>query len=604
MPAPANPSEIAREVLKLFAVRRLAPTPDNFRRLYHEVAGTPDGEEAFPEKFVRGLARQLPRDTAERLRLARSLDQALAEGRADPARQALGQYLDALRTDQAPGWNELIGTLLRQWEARQFGWTTARKREALERVLAGNDPATLYTRLQGLTRSWAQAPADPESAPAQEAAPPGTDAPAATEPVAGVMIRMVAPGHAGEYLAGLRELVLLTLDSVVPAVLGDAPELADEAARFAAEVGTATTADELRRIAARLRKFAYRLEMAAGERAEVRAGLVNLFRLLLENIDQIVVDDRWLHGQIDALREVIEKPASVRLIDDAERRLKAVIYQQSQLKHNLSEAQRNFKAMLAGFVDQLALFAETTGTYHDTISACAQKISAARDITGIGHLLDEVMRETRSIQAHAQRSRDDLQATRRRAADAEARIAELQQALEEASRQMRHDPLTGVLNERGLAESFEKEAARALRRHAPLAVALLDLDHFKTLNDTWGDQTGDDALVHLTGVVRQNLRPQDAIARRGGEEFILLYPETDLQEATAALVRLQRELTRAFFLAGDTRILITFSAGVTAWQAGEDLETVLGRAGAAMHEAVKSGKNKVVAAGADSPHAE
>ena len=605
MPAPANPSEIAREVLKLIAVRRLPPTPDNFRRLYHEVAGTPDGEEAFPEKFVRGLARQLPRDTAERLRLARSLDQALAEGRADPARQALAQYLESMRADQAPGWNELIGTLLRQWEARQFGWTTARKREALERVLAGNDPATLYTRLQGLTRSWAQAPADPEAAPVQEAAAPAADAGAlaATEPVAGVMIRMVAPGHAGEYLAGLRELVLLTLDSVVPAVLGDVPELADEAARFAAEVGSATTADELRRIAARLRKFAYRLEMAAGDRAEVRAGLLNLFRLLLENIDQIVVDDRWLHGQIEALRDVVDKPASVRLIDDAERRLKEVIYKQSQLKHNLSEAQRNLQAMLAGFVDQLALFAETTGTYHDTISVCAQKIGAARDITAIGHLLDEVMRETRSIQAHAQRSRDDLQATRRRAADAEARIDELQEALEEASRQMRHDPLTGVLNERGLAESFEKEAARALRRHAPLAVALLDLDHFKTLNDTWGDQTGDDALVHLTGVVRQNLRPQDSIARRGGEEFILLYPETDLLEATAALVRLQRELTRAFFLAGDTRILITFSAGVTAWQAGEDLETVLERAGAAMQEAVKSGKNKVVAVGADSPQA-
>jgi diguanylate cyclase len=417
------------------------------------------------------------------------------------------------------------------------------------------------------------------------------------------MIRMVAPGHAGEYLAGLRELVLLTLDSVVPAVLGDAPELADEAARFAAQVGSATTADELRRIAARLRKFAYRLEMAAGERAEVRAGLLDLFRLLLENIDQIVVDDRWLHGQIEALREVIDQPASVRLIDDAERRLKAVIYKQSQLKHNLSEAQRNLQAMLAGFVDQLALFAETTGTYHDTISVCAQKIGAARDITAIGHLLDEVMRETRSIQAHAQRSRDDLQATRRRAAGAEARIAELQQALEEASRQMRHDPLTGVLNRRGLEEAFAKEAARALRRHAPLAVALLDLDHFKTLNDTWGDQTGDDALVHLTGVVSQNLRPQDSIARHGGEEFILLYPETELPEATAALVRLQRELTRAFFLAGDTRILITFSAGVTAWQAGEDLETVLERAGAAMHEAVKSGKNKVVSAGADSAHA-
>ncbi len=600
MSAPANPSEIAREVLKLIATRRLAPTPDNFRRLYEEVSGAPAGEDVFPERFVRNLARRLPRDTAERLRHGRTLDQALAAGRPGAAQEALGQYLDCLRTDGGPAWNELIGNVVRQWESRQLGWTPARKREALERVLAANDPATLHSRLQGLVRSWSEAPPDPETAPLV----PRADGAEPEAHAAGVMLQAVAPGRYGELLAALRDTLLLTLETVVPSVLGEQPALADEVARFAADVRAAATVEAFQRIGAQLRKFAYRLEMSAGDNAEVREGLLNLFRLLLENIDQIAVDDRWLHGQLEAVREIVDKPTNVRRIDDAERRLKEVIYKQSQLKHNLSEAQRNLKAMLAGFVDQLAQFAVTTGTYHDAIGSCAEKISKARDITEIGHLLDEVMRETRKIQDQAQRSRDELQAARRRALDAEARIEALQQALEESSRQMRHDQLTGALNRRGLEETFDKEAARATRRRSPLAVAVLDLDNFKKLNDTWGHQTGDDALVHLTEVVRQNLRPQDALSRYGGEEFVLLYPETELQEANTALVRLQRELTKRFFLAGDAKILITFSAGVTDWQPGEDLEAVVKRADAAMYEAKKSGKNKVVvaaAAGAGDP---
>ena len=105
--------------------------------------------------------------------------------------------------------------------------------------------------------------------------------------------------------------------------------------------------------------------------------------------------------------------------------------------------------------------------------------------------------------------------------------------------------------------------------------------------------------MHLARIVRANLRPQDTLARHGGEEFILLYPDTELDQAHAALVRLQRELTRAFFLADDKKILITFSAGITAWNPGETLDAVLKRADAAMYEAKETGKNKVVAAGMD-----
>ena len=74
----SNPSEIARETLRQLAMRRVAPTPDNYKRLYHEIAGSQADADAFPEQFVRRIARRLPRDTAERQRMARSLDQALA----------------------------------------------------------------------------------------------------------------------------------------------------------------------------------------------------------------------------------------------------------------------------------------------------------------------------------------------------------------------------------------------------------------------------------------------------------------------------------------------------------------------------------------------
>ena len=597
MPAPTQPSDIAREVLRLFASRRLPPTPDNFRTLYHEVSGIPAPDGPFPEKFVRTLARQLPRDTSERARLARLLDQALAVGKADVARQALAEYFDNLKTERPPAWNELIAELLRQWESRQAGWTVARKRESLERVLAASDPQTLHARLQALVRSWSQAPAEPGTT-----SPPDMPAQAiAAKPAetAAPEVRLVAASETGGLLAGLRELLLLTLESIAPVFLADQPELTRDAAEFSASVRNAQDAGALQAITKQLRKFAYRLEMLAGDRAEVHTGLLNLLRLLLENIDQIVIDDQWLHGQMDTLRDIVGNPTSLRMIDDAERRLKEIIYKQSQLKHNHSEAQRSLKKMLAGFVDHLASFDDTTSSYHDRIEECADRISAARDISEIGGVLDEVMRETLAIRDEARRSRDELHATRERVREAEAQMAEMQRALDESSRLVRHDQLTGLLNRRGLEETFDKEAGRARRHHNPLSVALLDLDNFKKINDTHGHQAGDDALVHLARIVRANLRPQDTLARHGGEEFILLYPDTELDQAHAALVRLQRELTRAFFLADDKKILITFSAGITAWNPGETLDAVLKRADAAMYEAKETGKNKVVAAGMD-----
>jgi diguanylate cyclase len=333
----------------------------------------------------------------------------------------------------------------------------------------------------------------------------------------------------------------------------------------------------------------------AEDQSELHNGLLKLMRLMIENVGGMVDDNHWLQGQIEVLRAIVEQPLSIRIIEDAERRLREVIYKQSELEDGLEEAKEALKNMLAGFVDQLAEFSDATSGYHDKIESCAGRISAARDISEIGSVLSEVMQETRAMQENAQHSRDELRQTQERVRISEERIHQLESELEKTSDLVRYDQLTGALNRRGMDEMFQKEMARAERHESQLCIGLLDIDDFKRINDSLGHSAGDDALVHLAKLCRATLRPQDTVARYGGEEFVVLLPETGLEDAATALQRLQRELTKHFFLHDNQKVLITFSAGVTPLRPGDTQASAVKRADAAMYQAKQTGKNRVIA---------
>lgn len=598
----AQPSEIARDVLILLAKRRLQPTPENFTALYYEVAREPNAQQAT-ENLLRRIISRLPSQNPDQARLLKQLQAALGESKLAEAETAFTEWRDTFTAD-APQWNTLIDQLLRQWEARQVGWTAARKRESLDRVLHTQNADMLYSRLQGLVQAWNKTPDGAEMAAEGDLPPETTDRAPAAAPQENSLavvspppvVKVVANGEATEIIGHLRELFIAVLDTIAPPLLQGDSELTREAARLAALSRAATTAPQLAALVAELRNFAFRVEMFAGDMGEVRAGLLNLLGLILDNIDALVVDDQWMPGQIDRLRKVLAQPNDVRALDDAERCLKEVIFKQSQLKLDLVQSQQSLRELLAGFVTQLANMSESTGAYHGKLAEALPKITGAKDIHQISDILTEVMQETVAIQQETRRVYDDLVAARDRATQAEQRITELQAELEQTSHMMRHDQLTGVQNRRGMQETFLREAARSLRHRAPICVGMLDLDNFKALNDAHGHDVGDRALVHLTSIVRQNLRPTDSIARMGGEEFVIIYPDTALDNAVDALIRLQRELTRAYFLANDQKLLITFSAGVSQWLPGEDFETLIKRADSAMYQAKQAGKNKVVAA--------
>ena len=157
------------------------------------------------------------------------------------------------------------------------------------------------------------------------------------------------------------------------------------------------------------------------------------------------------------------------------------------------------------------------------------------------------------------------------------------------------DPLTALYNRRAL----EKRAPRLLEHVSPEhpgALLLIDIDNFKKLNDSLGHAAGDQALKALAATVRERLRPADHLARFGGEEFVVLLPDTGINEAVELVQRLQRELTKNFYLANQDRLVVTFSAGVALWHLGECDTDVIERADSAMYRAKLAGKNRTLSA--------
>jgi diguanylate cyclase (GGDEF)-like protein len=171
---------------------------------------------------------------------------------------------------------------------------------------------------------------------------------------------------------------------------------------------------------------------------------------------------------------------------------------------------------------------------------------------------------------------------------------ELKQAYARIEELARFDELTGALNRRSIMSALDEEIARASRSAVPCSVALIDLDHFKRINDQFGHPTGDEALRTFAITVFANIRSIDKLGRYGGEEFLLVLPETTPDEARRMLDRLRAimsELDWATICAGMT---VTMSAGVTSVREGEAADVVLARADAALYRAKGAGRDCIL----------
>ncbi|QHC98905.1 hypothetical protein PspS04_00390 [Pseudomonas sp. S04] len=274
-----------------------------------------------------------------------------------------------------------------------------------------------------------------------------------------------------------------------------------------------------------------------------------------------------------------------------------------QLNERLESFQSNLQAASAGHADNRSAARELDTQIREQVDGLQSSMQEAADLEGLKHVLENHLEGLLSTMDQHQKQRDEreqevaarLQGLAARVASMEQEAQGYREHLEEQRQKALVDPLTGLPNRAAWSERLEHEVGQWQQHGNTLLLAMLDLDHFKHINDNYGHLAGDKVLKIIATVLRKRLRGTDFIARFGGEEFVLLMPATALVAGVKLLESLRAAIEACPFHFKGEPVTITASIGVSAFKAGEHSDLVLKRADQALYRAKNAGRNRVEA---------
>jgi diguanylate cyclase len=609
-----TPAQLAKAALRRLALDKLEPTPDNYARAYQLEQGGPPPA-SLPERAQRTLERLVARGFEGDA--ATAILSALLDGDWERAERAISEPQaggDALAT--------LIERLVRSVERGGKQWTTARKKDSLQRVLAGSrgDSVRLQQRLRQLVTNWEADTLGAGDEPAAAAAAAGevvavtptpTSVPASASPAAaraepsaeqpaGSAVREDTPPSGPQ--PSERAVVVLgnTVVRAMPSQDAISRSLADAIAqaaqRFRQDDATQDQAKEIE-------VLCDRADWVLQHREHLFEQISGLCLELTSSLTELAEDASWAQGQCDAMRLTVEEGLTARGVKSVSELLRTTRNRQAELRLERDSARDALKLMINRMLSELGELGSQTGRFHESVGRYADVIESADTLESLAGVVREMVEESRTVQLLVSQTQHRLEEEHARASELSNRVGELEGELRRLSSEVSTDQLTQIANRRGLLQAFDVECARLQRaegdepdenKPAGLSIGLLDIDNFKRLNDELGHSAGDEALKALAATVSKTLRPTDMVARYGGEEFVVLLPDTPVDEAQQILTRLQRSLTGGLFMHENKQIFVTFSAGVTAYCPGERIEDALQRADMALYQAKRAGKNRTL----------
>ncbi len=228
--------------------------------------------------------------------------------------------------------------------------------------------------------------------------------------------------------------------------------------------------------------------------------------------------------------------------------------------------------------------------YSENLADMTEKIGRVKDRDSLRMIVESLVQTTNDMQKTNQSLEQKLNASK-------AEISQLQQNLEMVRHESLTDPMTGLSNRKFFDEALERAIADAMARGEPLSLLMIDIDHFKRFNDSYGHLTGDQVLRLVAASLKQNVKGQDIAARYGGEEFGVILPNTVLRSAVTVGDHIRRAAMSKELMkrsTGEHLGRITISVGAATLHRGDTPQSLIERADACLYAAKRSGRNRVI----------
>ena len=330
------------------------------------------------------------------------------------------------------------------------------------------------------------------------------------------------------------------------------------------------------------------------ERLDIPSELNDQFKAIKKSLARGVESDR-LEGLLKQIADLIQAMRS------------QIQKEKGELEQFLKQLTRQLQEIDINIQDQFQSHRDSHNDgkeLHKTVNHEVQQIaSSVEQATELSNLKDVVQQRVETISKHMalyqkseavrlQQAEEKVKDLSQQLSIMQSESDRLQQRIVNERNLAMIDPLTGISNRLAYNERLETEFARWQRYKTPLTMAVWDIDKFKSVNDTYGHQAGDKVLTIVAKLLSKQVRETDFVARFGGEEFVLLMPETPIEQALKVADNLRQSIEQCEFHFKDRRVPVTISCGLAQFADSDKAETVFNRADSALYKAKHSGRNR------------
>ncbi len=319
-----------------------------------------------------------------------------------------------------------------------------------------------------------------------------------------------------------------------------------------------------------------------------------MITMALHHIESLSLHNKESQRLFSECREDLQELKSVEEMSQYAGKFKRLFSKTLLFDDETDRERDELKKIISILANSISGLLHSSGDFDSGLDDCVDRLQKARTLSEVQEIREALLKQAQGLQERTRQMVEDVRLAQTQVDDANKKVESLKQQMEKVKQEIIIDPLTRTYNRRAYDEKIKQEMMGFQRYSRPTALAIVDIDHFKNVNDTYGHRTGDGVLRILSGVMKKEIREIDVLARYGGEEFALILPHTSYEQALDVTERIRRKVEESRFTYKSKPFSVTISIGVGTLRAEDTLETYVERVDQALYRAKNSGRNRVV----------